>query len=134
MGMIKNKPLKATRNNQYIFTLQFETNNTDAPDGLSPAYGTDVVTLDQTATGTYTITFAEQVKPAAVHYCAADFVEDLPGWSVKFIGYVASTGVLTLIAYDEDNTSGVQAAADSTDKTIQVFAVCTRSSVTGTDL
>lgn len=131
MGLIKTKALKSARTNEAILTFQFETNNTDAPDGLSPAYGTDVMTLDQTATGTYTITFNARVKPADVHYCKADFVEDMPGWDIKFISYVASTGVLTLMAYDEDDTSGVQAAADTTDKTVQVFIVYTRSSVTG---
>ncbi len=131
MGMIKHKPLRATRNDEYIFTLQFETNNTDAPDGLVPAYGTDVLAIDQTATGTYTITFAESKKPYALHYAQASFLEDMPGWSINVVSYVQSTGVLTLKAYDEDNTSGVAAAADSTDKTVQLFCVFTRSSVTG---
>jgi hypothetical protein len=106
--------------------LQFETNNTDAPDGAVQA--NDGVTLDQTATGTYTITFPAGRRPQAMLYCAADFLEDLPGWSIKAISYVASTGVLTLMAYDEDNTSGIAAAADSTDKTVQVFAVFARKS------
>ena len=131
MGMINTKPLKSARSEQAILCFQFETNGTSAPDGLSPAYGTDVMTLDETATGTYTITFAEKCKPVAVHYCKPDFVEDMPGWDVKYISYVASTGVLTIKAYDEDDTSGVAAAATSTDKTIQVFLVYTRSSVTG---
>lgn len=131
MGLIKTKELRSARNQEAILCFQFETNNTDAPDGLDPAYGTDVMTLDQTATGVYTITFNARVKPAAVHYCKADFVEDMPGWDIKFVSYVASTGVLTLKAYDEDDTSGVMAAADSTDKTVQVFLVYTRSSVTG---
>lgn len=131
MGMISTKPLRSARSEQAILCFTFETNDTSAPDGLSPAYGTDVMTLDQTATGTYTITFNARVKPAAVHYCTADFLEDMPGWSLKCTGYNASTGVLTLLAYDEDDTSGIQAAADSTDKTVQVFMVYTRSSVTG---
>lgn len=131
MGMINHKPLRSTRGEQYLFTLQFETNSTSAPDGLSPAYGTDVLSIDQTATGKYEITFQESKKPYAVHACFADFVEDLPGWSVKFVSYDQETGVLVLMAYDEDNTSGVAAAADSTDKTIQLLAVCTRSAVAG---
>jgi len=131
MGMINTRPIKSARSEQAILAFQFETNNTDAPDGLDPAYGTDVMTLDQAATGVYTITFNAKCKPAAVHFCKADFVEDMPGWDIKFISYAASTGVLTLKVYDEDNTSGVMAAADSTDKTVQVFMIYTRSSVPG---
>lgn len=131
MGMNKTRPLKSARSNEAVLCFSFETNNTDAPDGLDPAYGSDVMVLDQTATGTYTITFNERVKPAAVHYCKADFAEDMPGFDIKYVGYVASTGVLTLKAYDEDNTSGVMAAADSTDKTVQVLLVYTRSDVDG---
>lgn len=131
MNLNNTKPIKSARHEQAILCFTFETNNTDAPDGLDPSIGTDVLAIDQTATGTYTITFTPLYRPAAVHYCAADFVEDLPGWSLKFVSYDASTGVLTLKAYDEDNTSGIQAAADSTDKTVQVFLVYTRSSVTG---
>ena len=131
MGLKNTKPLASARHEQALLCFTFETNNTDAPDGLSPAYGTDILAIDQTATGVYTITFTEKNKPAAVHLCLADFVEDMPGWSIKFISYVASTGVLTLKAYDEDDVSGIQAAADSTDKTVQVLIVYTRSAVTG---
>lgn len=131
MGMISQKPIRSARSEQAILCFTFETNGTSAPDGLDPAYGTDVMTLDETAVGTYTITFNARCKPAAVHYCDPSFVEDLPGWDVKYISYVASTGVLTIKAFDEDDTSGVAAAATSTDKTIQVFMVYTRSSVTG---
>jgi hypothetical protein len=59
-------------------------------------------------------------------FCKADFLEDMPGWDIKTVSYVASTGVLTLKAYDEDDVSGVMAAADTTDKTVQVFAVFAR--------
>lgn len=118
--------LQSVTSDCFIYCVQFETNSTDAPDGVVQA--DDDVTFDQTATGTYTITFPAGKRPAALLYCKADFLEDMPGFDIKTVSYVASTGVLTLKAYDEDNTSGVMAAADSTDKTVQVFAVFCRKS------
>lgn len=121
----------STRNADYDFTLLFETNSTSAPDGLVPAYTSSDLVIDQTATGTYTITFAAGKRPGVLLHGTADFMEDLPGWSVKVTGYDPATGVLTLIAYDEDDTSGIAAAADSTDKTIQVRCLFSRNAGTG---
>ena len=119
-------PLTAVTGDCFVYCVQFETNSTSAPDGI--VQDNDGVTIDQTATGTYTITFPSNRKPQELLFCKADFLEDMAGWDIKCTGYNASTGVLTLIAYDEDNTSGVMAAADSTDKTVQVFAVFCRKS------
>jgi hypothetical protein len=124
-NLVNHKPIRSARLGEYLIAFTFETNNTSAPDGLSPAI--DGITLARSGVGDYTITFDEDKKPYAVHFCMADFVEDAPGWHVKYTGYTQSTGVLTLTATDEDNTSGIEAAADSTDQTIQVLILATRS-------
>jgi len=49
---------------------------------------------------------------------------------VRFISYVASTGVATFISYTDDVSTGVPAAADvTTDKTIVVRMTLTDSSL-----
>lgn len=130
MGSLARLPL-ATRNSDYFFTLQFETNNTDAPDGLVPDYSSTYLAIDQTATGVYTITFTAAYRPGALLWGHADFLEDMPGWSVKVVSYVPSTGVLTLKAYDEDDTSGIAALADSNNKTIQLACLFSRNANQG---
>ena len=118
-------PFRSGRMNEFLLCFDFETNSTSAPDGLSPAI--DGITLGRTGVGDLTVTFAEDKKPYAVHACIPSIVEEQAGYHVKYTGYTLSTGVLTMTVYDEDDTSGIQAPADTTDFTIQVVLVATRS-------
>lgn len=116
-------PVFATQGDGYFFTCKFETNNTSAPDGVVPS--TDGFAVARTGVGDFTITFDEDKKPYDVWFATAQAEEDDAGLEVKVTGYTRATGVLTLTVYDE--STGTAAAADTTDKTIAVLALCTRS-------
>lgn len=115
-------PLKATQGDLYVFVCSFDTNNTSDPDGVDPADAG--YTVARPSAGVFTITFDGDKKPLAVLYCKPTVIND-PTLDVQYTSYVASTGVLTVTHYADD---GTPAAGDSTDKTIQVFALCTRNS------
>jgi hypothetical protein len=117
-------PLTSVTGDSFIYCVSFETNNTDDPDGV--VQDNDGVTIAREDTGDYSITFPANAKPAALLFGCAEFREDLPGWHAKVTSYTDSTGVLLVTAYDEDDTSGIEAAADSTDKTLSVFCVFAR--------
>lgn len=118
-------PLRSSRMEQYLFTFKFDTNNTSAPDGLDPA-NSDLV-VARADVGDYTITFPADKKPLAMNYGDASILGNEAELDAKVTGYNASTGVLSISVYDEDDTSGISASADSTDKSVQVFCVFTRS-------
>lgn len=120
---LANSPVRSTRGEQYIFTCQFETNATSAPDGVDPEH--PEYTVARSGTGTYTITFAEKSRPLEMHYGHAVFAETDAGNRARVSSYVPSTGVLTVQVHLYD---GTPATDDTTDKTIQVFCVFTRSS------
>ncbi len=124
-NLLNTKPLRSARSEQYVISFSFDTNNTDPPDGQDPA-DSDIV-IARTDTGEYTATFNSLRKPLAMNFGIAEFLGDLPGWHVKVVSYTASTGVLVMLAYDEDDASGIQAAADSTDQKIQFFGLFTRA-------
>lgn len=114
-------PLNFITGECFGYWVQFETNNTDAPDGIIQA--SDGVTIARADVGDFTITFPTNARPAALLYGTADFIEDLADYSAKVTGYTASTGVLTLSTYLDD---GSPAVADTTDKTVSVFCIFSR--------
>lgn len=109
----------------YLEVLQFETNNTSAPDG---GVYDENITLARADTGDLTVTFAAGFRPQAVAFACAQVLEDDADMFVKVTGYTASTGVLTLTTYT--NSGGTISAADTNNKTIQLFLVCTKKSLT----
>lgn len=116
-------PMKGNRVNPYLIEISFESNNTSAPDGVSPDYGSDLA-VARTGTGTFTITFAGTKKPYRAKVLC--FTEDDDANLFVKGSYVHSTGVVTLKTYV--NSGGTIAAADTTDKTICVWLLCTDSS------
>lgn len=118
-------PVRGNRPEMEVIVLAFETNGTSAPDGLDP--NVTGVALGRTGVGDLTVTFAEDIKPNKVLACIPSVVEDTPQMEVKYTGYTKSTGVLTLTTYDEDDTSGIQTQADSTNQTISLVIFATRS-------
>jgi hypothetical protein len=115
-------PLLSVTGDAFIYCVQFETNDTDPPDGI--VQDDDGVAIARADTGDYTITFPSNRKPQAMLYGNAVLIEDLADYSAKVTGYTASTGVLTLSVYYDD---GSPAVADTTDKTVAVFCVFCRN-------
>ena len=115
----------------YDFILKFDTvTGTADPDGVNPDLSTDdevVVAHQGTNAGEYTITFAEHVKPYEMLWGDASILGDQAQLDAKVVSYTQSTGVLLVKVYDEDDTSGISAAANSNDVTVQVRCVFTRS-------
>lgn len=110
--------------NQYLFCLRFDTNNTSAPDGITPTY--NGIAVARADVGDFTITFSGDTIPDDNDFIVGgtSVLGDEPGFDTRLTGY--SSGVLSLSMYDEDNTSGIEAVADTTDKTVMVWAVFTR--------
>ena len=126
-SLLNTSPLRGAGRNDYLFYVKFDTvTGATDPDGVSPAYGGDI-TVAHADTGDYTITFAADKKPYALRIGEASILGDQAGFHAKVTGYTASTGVLTVSVYDEDNTSGIQAVANSNDVTVQVWCIFTKS-------
>ena len=106
------------------YWVQFETNNASTPDGVVQA--NDGVTIARADTGDFTITFPSGKRPAALLVGLANYIEDDANLFCKVTGYTASTGVLTVTSYT--NAAGTIAAADTTDKTLNVFCIFARKS------
>lgn len=123
MNLVNHKPVRSARLAEYLVCFEFDTNGASAPDGKSPAH--DAITLGRTGVGDLTVTFAETDKPLAVHFGDAQIEGDEKDMFAKVTGYTPSTGVLTLTTYT--NAAGTISPADTTDKKIKVFLVCTRS-------
>jgi hypothetical protein len=108
----------------YFHFVQFDTNSTSAPDGQVP---TASCTATRASTGVYSITFAEECKPAVIHHVDA-YAVDTSTLGLEYIvesrGYVASTGVLTIAVGVENTTTGVVTVGDSTDVTIKCLTLC----------
>lgn len=122
--LLNHQPLWATGQEWYAYVLQFETNDTSAPDGATPDDGE--TTLGRTGVGDLTITFPAGKRPNRLIYGAASIIEDDVDMFAKVTGYTASTGVLTLTTYV--NTAGTIAQADTNNKTVQVLAIFSRNS------
>lgn len=123
MNLVNHKPVRSARLAEYFVCLEFDTNNTSAPDGLSPALSG--VTLGRTGVGDLTVTFAESDKPLAVHFASVQIEGDEKDMFAKVTGYTPATGVLTLTTYT--NSAGTISPADTTDKKLKLLLVCTRS-------
>lgn len=96
-------PLRVTANGDwYVLPIKFDTNNTSAPDGVDPGTGITVARAD---VGDYTITFNEAVKPTVVRVLGAEVIGDEAELDCKVTGYTASTGVLTISAYQSEQAA-----------------------------
>lgn len=115
----------------YEFVCKFDTvTGTADPDGVNPDLSGDsevVVAHQGTNAGEYLITFAEKVKPYELLWGDASILGDQAQLDAKVVSYTQSTGVLLIKVYDEDDTSGISAAANSNDVTVQVRCMFTRS-------
>ncbi len=119
LSLLGQFPLKSTRLEQYLFTCKFDTNDTSAPDGVDPSNAGFAVA--RTGVNQYTLTFDAMRKPKKLNFGACAILGDLPGISAKVVSYTESTGVLVIRLYDEDNTSGIEAATpESNNVTVQV--------------
>lgn len=106
----------------FLYANSFDTNGTSPPDGLDMADG---VTVARTGVGDYTVTFPADKRPKKMLYGDASFRGNQAELDAKVVSYTPSTGVLLLAAYDEDDTSGISASADSTDRKIQFWGIFT---------
>lgn len=123
-------PLRSISGDQYAVAFRFTTNTTSDPDGVTPAVedANPAITIAYSASGTFTATFANPGRPQNVDFMSAQVLGDKPGLHAKCVSYTASTGVLLIHLYDEDNTSGIEAkdAADLDDIEIAVLMLCSR--------
>ncbi len=117
-------PLNFVTGECFGYWVQFETNNASTPDGV--VQSSDGVTIARADTGDFTITFPTNARPAALLVGLANYIEDDANLFCKVTGYTASTGVLTVTSYT--NAAGTIAAADTTDKTLNVFCIFSRKS------
>tara|TARA_R110002020_G_scaffold207256_3_gene412674 strand:+ start:14392 stop:14796 length:405 start_codon:yes stop_codon:yes gene_type:complete len=108
----------------YFYFLEFEANDTSAPDGVAPSGG---VTLGYSDVGDLTITFDENIKPKNVMMAIPVIAENNALGSIKCADYVPSTGVLPVHTYTDDGTSGVPASDDLDDVTFRVLILCNDS-------
>lgn len=106
----------------YLMVVQFESNNTSAPDGLDPSDG---FTTSYSDVGDVNIIFDEDVKPREVLFADCQIAENDGDIFVKCGDYVASTGTLPLYLYT--NSGGTISSADTTDKTYKLLMVCSDS-------
>lgn len=109
---------------------KFDTNGTSAPDGVM--HSDDGAVVARTGAGTFTVTFPSPV-PYALVWADASILGDEANLHAKAVSYVQATGVLTIKVYqqaddgaDTDPDNGLSAAADTTDKTVQVHCVFSR--------
>ena len=122
--LLNHSELKTAVRNDYLWYVTFDTvTGTADPDGVTPDYGGDIAVAHAGTDGDYTITFAGDKKPYLLRagWCAIQ--GDQAGFHAKVTGYTESTGVLTVTVYDEDNTSGIQAPANTNDVKVQVFCI-----------
>ncbi len=112
----------------YVYVNKFDTNTTNPPDGIAHDDGETVFAYSGSA-GIFTITFPEYKKPHQLLYGDVSILGSNPGISGKIDSYVASTGILTVRIYDEDNASGIEALiANSSDGlSVQVFCIFSKS-------
>lgn len=108
----------------YMFFVEFDTNNTSAPDGVNPTQG---ITVARAGVGDFTITFDEEYKPRVVHCGWVCIEADNAELHGKVTGYTDSTGVVTLTIYDDSAVAGTEAPADTTDIRVQVLLLCNSS-------
>lgn len=126
VNRLNHNPARITLNGDaYLDVVQFETNNTSDPDG--GVYDADL-TIARADTGDITVTYSGDRKPQAIPFAIGSVVEDDANMFIKYTGYTASTGVATFTTYT--NSGGTISAADTTDKTIQLFLVCTKKALT----
>lgn len=133
MSLRDHNPARTVFAKTYSWAIKFDTNGTSAPDGVAPDWGSDV-TVARSDTGDYTITFAGDAKPLSMIYGDACILGDEARLDAKVVSYTASTGVLAVTVYQEqddgadtDPDNGISIAADTTDKTVQVHCIFTRS-------
>lgn len=107
----------------WLYTFQFESANTSAPDGLVPSSGG--VTMARADEGDLTATFDARVKPKVVHWGGISIVENDADVFAKVGAYTESTGVLLIYLYT--NSGGTISSADTNNLTYQVLLLCNAS-------
>lgn len=128
MGLRNHSPFRSVRDEQFDFTFKFTTDTTTDPSTYEPDYGSDLVVAHAGTNGDFSITFSGSKKPLALSYGDACILGDEPTLDAKVVSYTPSTGVLLVTVYEEDGTSGISAAADTSGKVVQVRCVFTNSS------
>lgn len=125
MALRNHNPLRSVFNEAYIFAVKFESNSTNAPDGIVPAYATSDLAIARVSAGTYKVTFAAGQRPQHLLYGDVSILEDDGDKWGTIHSYTASTGVLLFGTYS--NSGGTVSSPDTDNKTIQVFAVFTHA-------
>lgn len=103
----------------------FDTNNTSTPDGVTG----DILSVARDDVGDFTVTLKHSFPQAVA--ADASIIGNEPTLDAK-VGSLAniSSGTLTVHVYEEDGTSGISASADTTDKTVQVWAFVRNTKLT----
>lgn len=108
----------------YFHFFECVTASTNAPTSQAPSAA---ITAAYSSTGVYTLTWAEECKPAVIHWMSAEAV-DTSTLGLEYIvatrDYSATTGVLTVAVGVENTTSGVVTVGNSTGVTLQFLMLC----------
>lgn len=122
------KPLRINMKGEVYFNyLSFEFAGAAAPDTVNPSNG---VTLANSGSGVYTLTFDEEVKPKSILWGEANLAEDQADWRVSVGEYVPSTGVLTFYSIQDNATTGVPSDVEIDDGfTCKMLLLCSDSSL-----
>ncbi len=113
--LINGNTLRGSAGDLLVHIQTFVTNGSSAPDGIDPDLPDLVVAREDT--GEFSLTFSAGTEPAAC-WAFPVVVGDNAGIHAK-ASY--ADGVITVLVYDEDDVSGIQAVADTTDVAIQVL-------------
>lgn len=107
----------------YFHYVEFVTRTTDVTSQAPSA----AITAAHSSTGVFTLTFAEECKPAVVHWTSC-YAVDTSTLGLEYIvderGYTASTGVLTIAVGVEDTTTGVVTVGNTSGVTIKCLMLC----------
>lgn len=114
--------LGSNKPDAYWLEFRMETNGSSDPDGLDPDY--NEVSITRTGTGAYKLVFDEDAKPYAASVLTFH-EEDDADLNVVNTGYTRSSGEVVFKTYT--NSTGTWSAADTTDKTLVIWMLCTRS-------
>lgn len=107
----------------YLWIGGFDTNATSAPDGIDYDDGETTYAYGGSG-GLFNITFPADKAPYELLAGHVIIPGSNPGISGRVVSYTASTGVLVIQLYDEDNTSGIEGALANTSDGLAVKVVC----------
>jgi len=118
-------PLRSNVPGLYVLVVEMEISTTTITSTV-PTNGKQVTVAHAGTAGDYSITFGEDLKPRRVVSAQVIIEEDQAEASAKWTGYTKSTGVGLFTFYDEDDTSGIAAAANFTG-TAQLVLYCSKT-------